>query len=123
MSTADLTDKQRQALEHVGRARSQGMKLSDYAKAHGVSARAIYDGMAALRHKGVLPRGKVSSKSAFVAVRVTSSTVPTTPVVHTDQRSAMLCRVLIGGAAVIECAEWPPVAWLAALSGRVDAAP
>lgn len=123
MSTADLTVKQRQALEHVERARSQGMKLSDYARSHSVSARAIYDAMAALRHKGVLPRGRASSKSAFVAVRVTSSTVPSTPVVHTGERNAMLCRVLIGGSAVIECAEWPPVAWLAALSGRVDAAP
>lgn len=48
MSTAGLTDKQRQALEHVERAHSQGMKLSDFARAHGVSARAIYDGLAAL---------------------------------------------------------------------------
>lgn len=122
MNTADLTDKQRQALEHVERARSQGMKLSDYAQAHGVSARAIYDGLAALRRKGVLPRSRPSSKSPFVAVRVAPRAVPATPVVHAGPRNAMLCRVLIGGSTVIECAEWPPVAWLAALTGRTDAA-
>jgi|SRR5665213_2258194 hypothetical protein len=122
MSTAGLTDKQRQALEHVERARSQGMKLSDYAQAHGVSARAIYDGLAALRRKGILPRGRASSKSPFVAVRVTHRAVPATTVVHAGPRSTMICRVLIGGSAVVECAEWPPVAWLAALTGRTDAA-
>src|SRR5665213_939160 len=121
MSTAGLTDKQRQALEHVEHARGQGMKLSDYAQAHGVSARAIYDGLAALRRKGVLPRGRPSSKSRFVAVRVAPGAVPATPVVHAGSRNAMLCRVLIGGSTVIECAEWPPVVWLAALSGRTDA--
>lgn len=122
MDTASLTDKQRQALGHVERARSQGMKLSDYARAHGVPAHTIYDGLAALRRKGVLPRGRVSSKSAFLAVRVTSGAEPTTTVVHAGQRGAMLCRVLIGGAVVIECAEWPPAGWLAVLRGRVDAA-
>ena len=123
MSTAGLTDKQRQALEHVEHARSQGMKLSDYAQAHGVSARAIYDGLAALRRKGVLPRGGPSSKSPFVAVRVAPRALPATTVLHAGPRSTMICRVLIGGSAVLECAEWPPVAWLAALTGRTDAAP
>jgi hypothetical protein len=41
----------------------------------------------------------------------------------TAPRSTMLCRVLLGRTAVIECAEWPPPAWVAALTGRVDAAP
>jgi hypothetical protein len=122
MNTSDLTDKQRQALEHVERARSHGMKLSEYADANGVSVRAIYDGLAALRRKGLLPRGRPSSKSPFVAVRVTPSAVSARPVVHAVPRSATICRVLIGGGAVIECAEWPPVAWLAALTGRADAA-
>ena len=122
MNTAGLTDKQRQALEHVERARSQGMKLSDYAQAHGVSARAIYDGLAALRRKGVLPRGRPSAKSPFVAVRVTPRAIAAMRVVQAGPRSAMICRVLIGGSAVIECAEWPPVAWLAALTGHADAA-
>jgi hypothetical protein len=118
MKTADLTDKQRQVLAHVERARSQGTPLSEYAKAQGVSARVIYDGMAALRRKGVLPGSRPSSKSGFVAVRVASGVVP---VMHTAPRGTMLCRVVLGKT-VIECAEWPPPAWVVALTGRVDAA-
>ena len=118
MKTADLTDKQRQVLAHVERAHSQGTPLSEYAKAHGVSARVIYDGMAALRRKGVLPRGRPSSKSGFVAVRVASSVIP---VMHTAPRSTILCRVVLG-MMVIECAEWPPPAWIAALTGPAIAA-
>jgi hypothetical protein len=49
-----LTDKQQRALEHVERARSAGMSLSDYARAQGVEVRPIYDSMAALRKKGML---------------------------------------------------------------------
>ena len=76
--------------------------------------REIYDALAALRRKGVLPRPPMKRKSRFVAVRVTPSLMA---------RSAPLCRVLIGSAAVLECGEWPPVAWLMALlSGRADAA-
>ena len=119
--TAKVTDKQRRAMEHVERARSEGMALSDYARAQGVSAREIYDAMAVLRRKGVLPPAKPSCKSAFVAVRVTPRGSAPAPA-PTAARSAMICRVLIAGAVVIECAEWPPVAWLSALTGRADAA-
>jgi hypothetical protein len=66
----DLTDKQRQALEHVERARSAGMRLSDYARAHGVGIRSIYDSMVALRKKGLLTKPMTRGESAFVAVRV-----------------------------------------------------
>jgi len=112
MSTV-LTDKQRQALEHVERARSSGMRLSDYARARGVGIRAIYDGMAALRKKGVLAPPASGDASAFVAVRV-EPTIPS---------SGVMCRLRIG-AVTIECAQWPPVAWVATLAlGHADAAP
>ena len=68
--TTKVTDRQRRAMEHMERARQQGMALSDYARAQGISAREIYDGVAALRRKGALPPAEPSSKSAFVAVRV-----------------------------------------------------
>lgn len=111
MSTV-LTDKQRQALEHVERARSSGMRLSDYARAHGVGIRAIYDGMAALRRKGVLAPPASGAPSAFVAVRVESA-IPS---------AGLMCRLRMG-AVVIECAQWPPAAWVATLAlGRTDAA-
>jgi hypothetical protein len=114
-----VTDKQRRALQHIEQARSEGMALSDYARAHGVSAREIYDAMAALRRKGVLPPAKPSSQSAFVALRVKpaapAATLPTTP------SGALICRLRLG-AAVIECAQWPPAAWVTALAtGCADA--
>jgi len=120
--TVKLSDKQRQALEHVERARSEGVKLSQYARVHGLGLRPIYDALAAARRKGVA----ASASSAFVARRASSpfvelrvaSPMPTLP------RSAILCRVLIGGLAVIECGEWPPAAWLASVLGScADAAP
>jgi hypothetical protein len=111
MSTV-LTDKQRQALDHIERARSAGKRLSDYARVQGVGIRAIYDGMAALRKKGVLAPAASRDQSAFVAVRV-EPTIPST---------GLTCRLRMG-AVVIECAQWPPAAWVKALAlGRTDAA-
>jgi hypothetical protein len=76
--------------------------------------REIYDAIAALRRKGVLPPAmvKAKKKSRFVAVRVEGSTIPGAGVA---ERSALLCRVLLGGGAVLECREWPPAEWLSAL--------
>lgn len=119
--TAKLTDKQRQAMEHVERARSAGVKLSQYARARGLGLRPIYDALAAARRKGVAARVAMRARSPFVAVRVSGKRSLATPMAPAG---SVICRVLIGGATVIECAEWPAAAWLAALSaGRVDAAP
>ena len=119
--TAKLSDKQRQAIECVERARGEGVKLSQYARAHGLGLRPIYDALAAARRKGVAARVVSSASSPFVAVRVSAKRSLATPMA--PARSSVICRVLIGGATVIECAEWPPAAWLAALAvGRADAA-
>ena len=118
-----LTEKQRRALEHVERARSAGMSLSDYARAQGVEIRPIYDSMAALRKKGMLIPSAPRAESAFVAVRVRSRSEVSAPPTPTGSGGNLICRLRIG-AAVIECAAWPPAPWLAALlSGRLDAAP
>jgi hypothetical protein len=118
-----LTDKQQRALEHVERARSAGMKLSDYARAQGVEVRPIYDSMVALRKKGMLTPRVPRTQSSFVSVRVKrDSTVPTRAI-PSISASKLICRLRIG-AAIIECAEWPPASWLQALvSARADAAP
>jgi len=117
--TIELSDLQRQALEHAERARTEGIKLSQYLRAQGIELRPIYDALAAARRKGVagatvstMPK-RVSS--AFVQARM----APSVPA-----HRMLVCRVLIGGVAVIECAEWPPAAWLSSLVGsRADAAP
>ena len=116
MTRTGLTDKQRQAIEHLERARGEGLKLSAYARSHGLGLRGIYDALAALRRKGALPRAAARAKRRFVAVSV--APMPATP------RGSVLCRVLISGGAVIECGEWPPAAWLTALlTERAGAAP
>jgi hypothetical protein len=118
-----LTDKQQRAMEHVERARSAGMSLSDYARAEGVEVRPIYDSMAALRKKGVLTPTVPRAESAFVAVRVRARSEVSAPPAPTIACGNPICRLRIG-AAIIECAEWPPASWLAALlSARADAAP
>lgn len=69
----DLTSNQRQALECFRTARSRGVELRAQAREQGLSVRVIYDAVAALRRKGVLPAAG-SSRSVeaadFVAVRV-----------------------------------------------------
>ena len=117
-----LTEKQRRALEHVERARSAGMSLSDYARAHGVEVRPIYDSMVALRKKGMLTPSAPGTESAFVAVRVRSGS-QVSAASPTASGGNLICRLRIG-AAMIECAEWPPASWLAQLlCARSDAAP
>lgn len=43
MTTATFTEKQRQAIEAMEGARSEGIALSKYAKAHGLVIRELYD--------------------------------------------------------------------------------
>jgi hypothetical protein len=118
-----LTDKQQRALEHVERARSAGMSLSDYARAEGVEVRPIYDSMGALRKKGKLASPAPRTRSAFVSVRVKPDAAAPIPATSSTAGGKLICRLRIG-AATIECAEWPPASWLAALvSARADAAP
>ena len=117
-----LTQKQQRALEHVERARSARMSLSDYARAQGVEVRPIYDSMAALRKKGMLTASAPRTESAFVALRVRSDS-QVSAASPTATGGNLICRLRIG-AAMIECAEWPPASWLAQLlSARSDATP
>ncbi|HEY5102493.1 MAG TPA: hypothetical protein VII70_06895 [Steroidobacteraceae bacterium] len=119
--TIRLSDLQQQALEHAERARSAGVKLSQYLRAQGIELRPIYDALAGARRKGAAGAAisAVAKRviSPFVEVRMASPA-------PTPTHSAIVCRVLIGGLGVIECGEWPPAAWVASMLGsRADAAP
>ena len=117
--TVKLSDLQRQALAHAERARSEGIKLSQHLRGQGIELRPMYDALAAARRKGVAGAA-ISARRAvspFVEVRM-AAPMPALP------RSAIVCRVVIGGLAVIECGEWPAAAWLSSVLGsRADAAP
>ena len=115
--TETLTEKQRVAVEALEGAQRAGVPLSDYAKVKGLELRPVYDAIATLRRRGVLPRSDRprKRKSKFVAVRVRSSPIAV--------RSGMVCRLVCAQGWAIECGEWPPPSWLSAvLLGRRDAA-
>lgn len=124
MTTATLTEKQRRGMEALEGARRSGMALSDYAKAHGFAVRELYDAVAGLRKRGVLPSADRARKQRFVAVKVVSSATPMPQLARTGSCGGMVCRVLHAGGLVIECGEWPPPSWLSAvMAERRDAAP
>lgn len=115
MTTGTFTEKQRQAIEAMEGARSEGVALSKYAEAHGLVIREIYDAIACLRRKGLLPKPMRKPKSKFVAVRVVA---PSEPAQTLPSRSAsgVLCRIVRPGGPMIECMQWPPPNWVAALT-------
>ena len=114
----DLTSNQRRALECFRTARSRGVALSAQASEQGLNVRVVYDAVAALRRKGVLPAagsGRSVKAADFMAVRVSPPPIPA--------GGQTVCGLRVG-ATVIECHQWPPAAWLASLAGvSVDAAP
>jgi hypothetical protein len=54
--TETLTGKQRVGWKALEGAQRAGVSLSDYAKAKGLELRPVYDAIATLRRRGVLPR-------------------------------------------------------------------
>ncbi len=90
-----LTEKQRVAVEALEGAQRADVPLSDYAKAKGLELRPVYDAIATLRRRGVLPRSDRPRKrrSKFVAVRVRSSRIPIAEV-GGAVRSGMVCRLV-----------------------------
>ena len=53
--TPALTERQRFWLEHIQACQQSGKTMAEYAAAHGLTARALYDGKKRLVKKGVLP--------------------------------------------------------------------
>ena len=119
-----MTEKQRVAVEALEGSRRAGVPLSDYAKAKGLELRPVYDAIAALRRRGVLPGSHRprKRKSRFVAVRVTSAPAAGSEIAGAP-RSGSVCRLVCAQGWAIECGEWPEPKWVAAvLAGRKDAA-
>lgn len=114
-----MTEKQHQAAQALEAARREGVTLTAYAKAEGLAIRELYDALASLRRKGLLPRSMRKPRSRFVAVRVE----PAAPTVGRVSGSGSLCRIVHPGGFLIECTQWPPPSWLNALTAeRKDAA-
>jgi len=99
MAIAEITEKQRAAMEALQSARREGKTLSEYAKAHGLAIWELYNALACLRRKGVLPRSERSTKAGakFVAVRV----VPERPI-PSPPSNGVICRLVHRSGYVIE---------------------
>jgi hypothetical protein len=117
-----FTEKQRQAIEAIEGARNEGVAMSKYATSHGLIIRGLYDAIACLRRKGLLPKPTRKAKSRFVTVRMVAPSEPA-QAAPAGPTSAVLCRILCPRRPMIECIQWPPPAWLATLSaGHADVA-
>jgi len=111
MKNAGMTELQRQALEHLEKARQEGLSISAYARTHGIPAQRIFDAVARLRRRGALPDRSVK-RGKFIAVKIAPPPIS----------NATVCRMLVPGGVVIECLQWPPRTWLESLTRTPDAA-
>jgi hypothetical protein len=111
MKNEGMTELQREALEHLGKARQEGLSISAYARAHGIPAQRIFDAVARLRRRGALP-GHSAKRDKFIAIKIAPPPI----------NNATLCRMLAPGGLVIECVQWPPRTWLESLTRAPDAA-
>lgn len=123
MGTETFTEKQRLAMEALEGARREGVALSEYAKARGLTIREVYDSIACLRRKGLLPKPAKKAKSTFVAVRVAGPNARAVASTRCAIGGDVLCRIVCLKGAMIECTQWPPPTWVAALTAEsLDAA-
>lgn len=121
--TEVLTEREKQALEHISKAQEQGITLKEYAARMGLDVQQLYQRRKPLVRKGLLgparrpdaePRRDKSS--AFLPVRVVASgpAAGGTP---------MACRLVHPSGWVFECGGLPPASWMAAvLAGGTHAA-
>ena len=124
-----MTSHELRCLEHLQRARALGSSVAEYARAHGLKSRMLYDADKQLRKKGEIcggvPSRPVNSsgkgkpeigESRFVAARIEHPSVPPCPF-------SPVLRVQHARGHVLEFASWPPAEVMtAALSGGYDAA-
>jgi len=123
-----MTAHEARCLEHLKQARALGLSLAQYARAHGLKVRMLYDLDNRLRKKGLIARPSQRPAEAtargtpaidegqFVAVRVERSSVATCA-------SSPVLRVQHAHGHVLEFGGWPPAeVIIAALSGGCDAA-
>ena len=111
MKNEGMTALQREALEHLGKARQQGLSISAYARAHGIPAQRIFDAVARLRRRGALPDQSVK-RGKFIAVKIAAPRI----------NDVAVCRLLMPGGLSIECCSGRRAAWLERLTRAPDAA-
>lgn len=111
----ELTELQQQYIEHAEEAQSKGVPLAQHYRSLGLDVKRLYGAKQQLRRKGLLsasPRAaERSERPNFVAVQVTPPSA-----------TAVICRLRHPSGWAVECADWPPVAWVSAfVNGGADA--
>jgi hypothetical protein len=113
--TEGLTERERQALEHMSKAQELGVTLKEYAARTGLDVQHLYQLRKPLVRKGALgparrsdPEPQKDKSRAFLPVRVVSSgpAAGGTP---------MACRLVHPSGWVFECGGLPPASWMAAV--------
>jgi len=123
-TTESLTEREREALEHMRKAQELGTTLKEYALRFGLNVQQLYQLRKPLVRKGALgparsqaqePR-RADKGSAFLPVRIVPSGVA-------PGSAPVACRLMHPSGWVIECGGLPPASWMTAiLSGGAHAA-
>ncbi len=88
MKNEELTALQREALEHLEKARREGFSVSAYARAHGIPAQRIFDVVGPLRRRGAPLPEHSSTGGKFIAVKIAPP----------PNSTATVCQMLVPGA-------------------------
>jgi len=124
MADEGMSGHEVRCLEHLKQARALGLSLAQYARAHGLKVRMLYDADNRLRRNGLITGmplqqpGKAIAKRKpeigerqFVSVRVA------------PHHSSPVLRIQHARGHVLEFGSWPPTdVMIAALAGGCDAA-
>ncbi len=113
-----VTEREAAYLQHLQRAKSLGIALSEYCRRNDLRVKEWYQVRRDMVQKGVMSRTQGSgrrnalrpSATAFVALRL-ATTPPAT--------STTACSIRHPSGWMIECASVPPASWLNALVGGV----
>ena len=114
----ELTLGQQRFLERMQEAQNEGVSLTDYYRAHGLSMAMLYKVRRQLIQKGIVPprRGPqqtVSGPGKFVQLRVQESLAEAELTVR-----GPVCRLRHPSGWLIECGMWPEPQWILQLMGE-----
>jgi hypothetical protein len=114
--THSLTEREREALEHMRKAQELGTTLKEYASRFGLDVQRLYQIRKPLVRKGALgpvhnqvrEPHSVDKPSGFLPVRIVSSA-------PAPSSATATCRLVHPSGWVLECDGFPPASWMAAV--------
>ena len=118
VTRGELTLGQRRFMERMQEAQKEGVSLTDYYRAHGLSMAMLYKVRRQLVQMGILPPTRQSEEmmggpGKFVQVRVQESLGGAELTIR-----GPVCRLRHPSGWLIECGMWPQPQWLLQLMGE-----